>query len=201
MRASLERRRAGRRPGQASSREDILLAAQVCFAAHGYEGATVREIARYARVDASLIHYFFGSKRGVFAAAVSNAVCPPEIGPAVVSGGPDGLAERILRSFLSHWETSGNCYPMLAIIRSAVSHDEAAAQLGEFITTEVLGILVNFMPPRNARVRATLVGAQLIGLIMVRYIIKLEPIASADAEALVRLIAPVIQRYLATDLP
>ncbi|RFU84717.1 TetR/AcrR family transcriptional regulator [Streptomyces triticagri] len=194
-------RRPGRRPGPARSREDILRAAQSVFAARGYEGSTVREIARRADVDAALVHYFFGSKRGVFAAAVSDALRPAELAPAVLHGDPDGLAERMLRRFLTRWESPEQRRPMLAIIRSAVSNEVAAAQLSEFITDEVLGLLVGSVPADHAPVRATMVGSQLIGLIMVRYIVKVEPLASVDTETLVRLTAPAIQRYLTTDAP
>jgi AcrR family transcriptional regulator len=193
-------RRPGRRPGPVRSRDAILRAAQECFSARGYEGTTVREIARRAQVDAALIHYYFGSKQGVFAAAMSDALRPTEIAPAVLGGSPDGIGERMLRTFLVQWEPRERRDPMLAVIRSAVSHDEAAAQLRDFVTTEVLGILVHAIPQSDAPVRATLVGSQLIGLIMVRYIVKVEPLASADTETLVRLFAPVVQRYLTDDL-
>ncbi|MFD6418199.1 TetR family transcriptional regulator [Streptomyces sp. NPDC060194] len=178
----------------------MLRAAQECFAVRGYEGTTVREIARTAGVDAALVHYYFGSKREVFAAAISDALRPGEIGPAVLGGGPEGIGERMLRAFLEQWSSRERREPMLAVIRSAFSHEEAAVQLRHFVTTEVLGILVRAIPRPDAAVRATLVGSQLIGLIMVRYIVRVEPLASADTETLVRLFAPVVQRFLTEDL-
>ncbi|MEU1116525.1 MULTISPECIES: TetR family transcriptional regulator [unclassified Streptomyces] len=191
--------RRGRRPGAGSARGQILRAAQVKFAERGYEGTTIRSIAREAGVDASLVHHFFGTKEGVFSAAMSRALQPAEIKPEVLAGTPDGLGERILRSFLQQWETVERRDPMLAVIRSAVSHEDAALQLRRFITTEVLGTLARSIPGSDAPVRATMVGSQLIGLIMVRYIVRVEPLASASTETLVELFAPVLGGYLAGD--
>ncbi|MEG3626637.1 TetR/AcrR family transcriptional regulator [Streptomyces poriticola] len=192
--------RRGRRPGAGSARADILGAARAVFAERGYEAATLRTIAGAAGVDASLIHHFFGSKDGIFSAVVSQSLCLDEITPAVLAGDPDGAGERMLRAFLQRWEVPEHRAPMLAVIRSAVSHEEAAARLRDFVTVEIRDALARSIPRPDAAVRATMVGSQLIGLIMVRYVVRVEPLSSADTDTLVRLFAPVLQRSLATDL-
>jgi hypothetical protein len=46
-----------------------------------------------------------------------------------------------------------------------------------------------------------LVASQLIGLVMLRYVLAVEPLASAPAEELVAIYAPTLQRYLTGPLP
>ncbi len=192
--------RSGRRPGESDTRAAILTAARHAFAERGYDGATVRAIAREARVDPALVHHFFGTKDDLFAAAIQFPVNPAAVLPGLLAPGVDGLGERLLRFFLSVWEGPGGPSPFLALIRGAVSHEESAALLREFITREVLGRVAAAVNQEQPELRATLAGSQFVGLAMVRYVIRLEPLASADPEAVVAAVAPTIQRYLTGPL-
>jgi AcrR family transcriptional regulator len=194
-------RRSGRRPGRSGSKEAILRAARLKFAELGYERTTVRGIAREAQVDAALVHHFFRSKEGVFAAAVHEAVRPMELMPAVLAGDPATLGERLLTTVLGLWESAERHEALLAVIRSAVSHETAAAILREFLGREILGPLAQALAGPQGPLRATLLGSQLIGLVMARYIIRVEPLASASTRALIAVYAPVIQNSLTGDLP
>jgi AcrR family transcriptional regulator len=190
------RRRTGRRPGPSGTQDDIVAAARKLFAEYGYRGATMRAIAREANVDAALIHHFFTSKEGVFAAAMEDAFPAPEAIDQVVGAGPEGLSERLVRFFLSLWERPDTREPMLAVLRSAVSYEEAARLLNEFISERVLGRIVRGIDRPDPPMRANLIGSQLVGLAMIRYVIKVEPVASASVEALVGALVPTIDRYL-----
>lgn len=192
-------RRSGRRPGRSDSREAILRAARRMFSEHGYERTTVRGIAREAAVDAALVHHFFRSKDGVFAAAIHEAVRPMELMPTLLGGDPATLGERLLTSVLSVWESAERHEPLLAVIRSAVSHERAAAILRDFLGTEVLGPLAEALGEPRPALRSALLGSQLIGLVMARYIIRVEPLASASTRTLVAAYAPVIQSCLAAE--
>lgn len=196
-------RRTGRRPGSSGSREAILRAARLKFSEYGYERATVRAIAREAQVDTALIHHFFGSKEGVFAAAAQEALRPRELMPTLLSGDLDTVGERLLSTFLELWESAEQREPLIGVIRSAVSHETAATILREFVSTEVLGPLAEALDTSRPALRATLVGSQLVGLIMVRYIVRVEPLASLDRHTLTAVYAPVLQGYLtgSLDLP
>ncbi|CAN5326563.1 TetR family transcriptional regulator [soil metagenome] len=193
--------RTGRRPGDGDTREAILEAARRRFARDGYKGATMRRIAHDAGVDAALVHHYFGTKDRLFGAALDVPVRPQELLPPVLAAGPDGLGERLLRLFLSVWDAEGDGGPFAALIRSAVANERAAALLREFVTTQVLGAVTASLDVDRPRLRATLVGTQLVGLGMARYVLRLEPVASAPADALVPLVAPTLQRYLTGDLP
>lgn len=192
--------RTGRRPGSSDTRAEILASARRAFAQGGYDGATVRAIAGDAGVDPALVHHFFGTKPELFAAAIQFPVDPGAVLPALLAPGVAGLGERLVRFFLSIWETGQERSPFLALIRGAVSHEESAALLREFITREVLGRVAAAVDAPQPELRATLVGSQLVGLAMARYVIRIEPLASAGVETVVAAVAPTIQRYLAGTL-
>ena len=129
--------RTGRRPGNSGTREAILDAARRAFAERGYQQATIREVAGIAGVDPALVHHYFGTKQDLFVAAVEIPVNPFQAFIELVSEeGLDTLGERQLELFLSVWDQSEQRSPMVALIRSAVSEERAAAMLREFITEE-----------------------------------------------------------------
>lgn len=191
--------RTGRRPGESGTREAILEAARRAFAEHGYEGATIRGIAARAGVDPALVYHFHASKEELFAAAMQLPFQPSEIIPPLLEGGPEGLGERILRFFLTVSDRPGGS-PFVALIRSASTNDQAAAMLGEFMSREVIGRVARALGFPGAELRATLVGSQLAGLAMVRYVLRLEPLASADHDTVIACVGPTLQRYLTGSL-
>lgn len=192
--------RTGRRPGDPDTRTAILDAARQAFGHTGYDGATVRGIAAAAGVDPALVHHYFDSKHGLFSAAMQFPVDPSSVLPALLASGVDGLGERLVRFFISLWEDGGTASPFMALIRGAVSHEESAALLREFVTREVLGRVAATVDKPQPQLRAALVGSQLVGLAMVRYVIRIEPLASAAPDTVVAAIAPTVQRYLAGEI-
>jgi AcrR family transcriptional regulator len=192
--------RTGRRPGASGSREAILDAARTAFGERGYNDASVRDIACRAGVDAALVHHFYGTKEQLFVAAMRLPVDPAASIPALLEGGVVGLGERLVGFFLSAAEAGGEQNALLALLRSAASHERSAAMVREFVTKAVLGPLATSLDMPDPDLRATLVGSQLIGLAMIRYVVGVEPLASADREKIVAAVAPTIQRYLTGDL-
>jgi AcrR family transcriptional regulator len=188
--------RTGRRPGATSSRETILEAARASFAEQGYDATSVRGVARSAGVDPALVHHFFGSKEALFAAAMPLPVDFSAVLPAVLAGPRGRLGERLVRFFLGLWEDDAARMPLLALVRSAVTHEQAAETIRGFLTEAVLRPVAAAVRAPDPGLRATLVGSQLVGLAMVRYVVRVEPIASADVETVVRWVAPTVQRYL-----
>jgi len=187
--------RTGRRPGSGGTKEKILGAARAHFSEVGYEGATIREIAAVAGVDPALISHYFGSKEGVFLAAVEFPADPAEFIPRLLAPGLDGLGERLVRFFLETWDSPAGS-PMLALIRSVVGSEHAAATLREFVSREVLARIASAIQLDRPQLRATLAASQLIGIAMLRYVVKVEPLASARADEVARWAGPVVQRYL-----
>jgi AcrR family transcriptional regulator len=192
--------RTGRRPGLSGTREAILDAARRAFAEQGYQRATIRDVARLAGVDPALVHHYFGTKQDLFVAAVRLPVNPVEQLTAVLATEPDQVGQRLVETFLSIWDHAADKSPLLALIRSAVADEQAAALLREFITEEVLGPLARRVGSPDAQLRATLAGSQLIGLAMARYIIRVEPLASTPAAQVAAVVGPTVQRYLTGEM-
>ncbi|MET8358130.1 TetR family transcriptional regulator [Micromonospora sp. NPDC005171] len=195
-------RRTGRRPGNPGTREAILDAARTAFAERGFDAASIRAIAGTAQVDPALVHHYFGSKDQLFLAAMNFPVDPGQLVPRVLAGDRDGAGERMVRIFLGIWDSPTGSAAQ-ALLRSAVSNEWTARLLREFVTTQVLRrVLENLdVDPAELPLRGSLVATQMIGLAMMRHVVRLEPVASADPETLVAAIGPTIQRYLTGPLP
>jgi AcrR family transcriptional regulator len=183
--------------GAAGTRERILAAAREEFSTGGYDRTSVRSIGKAAGVDAALVHHYFGTKEQVFAAAIEMSFGPAlELPGAVAAGGPDGMGERVARFMLGIWEDPVRREPLLAIVRSAVTNERAAAVFRGLVGRRVLARVAGELRVPDPEFRVQLAAAQLVGIIMLRYVVKVEPIASARAEDLVAAVAPTVQRYL-----
>jgi AcrR family transcriptional regulator len=195
-----EPRRRGRRTSGEDTRAALLRAARVEFAERGYDGATVRRIAERAGVDAAMVNHWFGGKAQLFTASLDVPVDPAAIVATVVPGDPEQLGERIIAMFLRVWDdASGGA--LVTLIRSVAGHPAAARMMREFIVRVVIGPLVGRVAPDRVEERAALVASQIIGLGMIRYVVQLEPLASADHAAVVATVGPTVQRYLTGPLP
>ena len=193
-------RRSGRRTGDSGTREAILAAARESFGSAGYGGTTIRGVARAAGVDPALVHHFFGNKDGLFAAAMELPFDPVMLLRGLLAEGLDGLGERIARTFLTTWDATPGQGPMLAMIRSAVTDDKAAASLRGFLTRVLFIPLADAAGSDRPELRANLVGSQMVGLAMARYVVRLEPLVSTSPEELAPIVGRTIDRYLTGPL-
>jgi AcrR family transcriptional regulator len=190
----------GRRPGSPDTRAQILEAARVSFAGSGFAGTTIRGVAAAAGVDAALVHHYFGTKDDLFLAAMELPVDPRQVLAPALAGGVDGAAERLLGAFLSLWDDPEVSPGLVGLFRSALQPG------GERLLTEGI-VPVLLLPVGQAlgidhpEVRMPLVISQVAGLILTRYVVRLEPIASMPADAVVATYAPVLQGFLTGDLP
>jgi AcrR family transcriptional regulator len=190
--------RTGRRPGESGSRERILATARTHFARDGYDGATIRSIAASARVDGALVMHFFGSKEHLFIEAMRLPEDPVRSIPTLVGPGVEGLGERLAEFFLDQWE-GPNGGQFIALVRSVATNEKAAEMLRGFISREVLARVVAGLGKDVPKERVALAASHLVGVALLRYIIKLEPLASMDRRALAREVGPVIQQYFSGD--
>lgn len=188
--------RTGRRPGAPPTRDIILRAARELFAARGYERTTIRSVAAAAGVDPALVHHYFGSKDDLLTAALTPPVDVRERLPQVFAAGDGTLGERATRMFLTVWEDDELRPIYLAIVRCAGSHERAVAIMRRVLADSVLAPIVTALDLPDAPLRANLTASQFIGLAMVRYVTRLEPLASTDVDTLVSLVAPTVDRYL-----
>ncbi|MFD7033344.1 TetR family transcriptional regulator [Streptomyces sp. NPDC059917] len=198
----VRRRRGPGRPRQdeaddgPGTQERIRLAARSEFADRGYDKTSVRGIAKAAGVDPALIHHYFGTKDDLFAAAIEMSMEPALVVPAIVGEGPDGIGERLARYFLGIWENPVSRAPLLAVIRSALTHEAAAKVLRTLILRRVLERVAADLNVPDPTFRAELAASHMVGIALLRYVVQVEPLASADPEDIVALVAPTLQRYL-----
>ncbi|MER5446674.1 TetR family transcriptional regulator [Streptomyces sp. NPDC002766] len=192
-------RRRGRRTRteSAGTRDRILTVAREEFSERGYDKTSVRGIAKAAGVDSALVHHYFGTKEQIFAAAIEVAFAPALNAPEAVADGPlDGVGERLTRFVFGVWENPATRTPLLAILRSAVNNETAATVFRRLIASQLMRRVAAQLDAPDAELRAELAAAQLVGCAMMRYVIKLEPLASADIEQVIARVAPVVQGHL-----
>jgi AcrR family transcriptional regulator len=191
--------RSGRRPGETQTRDAIAAAARSQFAEVGYDRATMRSIAAAAGVDPALIVHFFGSKEALFREVTA---LPPELAGilrSVVEGAREDVGRRVAQAVVAMLENPESRAVVLARIRSAASHAEAAALVRELVSRDI-GALTNALTDDRSEIRAVLVGTQIVGLVFSRYVVAVEPIASLPPPDLVDVLAPTFQRLLVGPL-
>lgn len=191
------RRGRGRPRGSDSSdtRERIRTAAAKEFAAHGYDNASIRSIARAASVDPALVPRYFEDKAALFTAALDVPVRPDRIVQLALAGPREQVGETIVRSLLEALER-GPRDRIVGLIRTALGHEFAATILRQFLLREVLGRVAAHLAVPDGDLRATLASSQLVGLVVIRYGIRAEPLASAAPDEVVRRVGPVVQYHL-----
>ena len=193
--------RRGRWRSGEQSRRRILEAARECFGRRGYDRTTIRAIAAEADVDPAVIHYFFKTKEGVYEAAMRSVEAAGERIAELLDEGVDQLGPRLLMHFLERWDAAGDVEPLVALVRSAPTHDESAAMLRRLIREQIGARLEAQLGTPDAGLRVGLAGSVLLGVAAGRYLTRTEPLASADRETIVAWLGPVLQGFLTGPSP
>jgi AcrR family transcriptional regulator len=194
------RKRTGRRPGKSGTRDAILRAARTQFGELGYDRTTIRSIAAQAGVDPALVLHFFGSKQRLFLEVVELPFDPAADLPALLAGDRRKVGERLARLFLAALDDEDARSRWTSMLRAAATEPAAAEMLRELLTKRVFVPLAETLGVEDARLRATLVGSQIVGVVMARHIVRVEPLASLPSDELAQAIAPTLQRYLTGPL-
>jgi AcrR family transcriptional regulator len=194
-------RRSGRRPGDSGTREAIRAAAIEQFSDRGYDRPSMRSIAQQAGVDPALVSHFFGSKHALFVDVVDLPFDPAQVVPMVFGGGDrDDVGARLAGFLVGVLEQPAGRQRIIGLVRAAASEPEAARMVRDLLTREILARVVQELGVDDAPLRANLVASQVVGLVMARYILALEPLASMPADEVAALVAPTLQRYLTEPL-
>jgi AcrR family transcriptional regulator len=178
-------------PRSAGTRRAILDAARSAFAACGYEQTTIRAVAAAAAVDASMVMRYFGSKAGLFAAAATADLAVPDLRDVR----PPERGKVLVRYLVDRWEDTSRDDELILLLRTAVTSEAVAAQLQDTLARLVTGPIAA-LGARGAAERGAFIGAQLLGLALCRYILRMEPLASMPAAQVTAAVAPSVQRYL-----
>ncbi len=183
-------------PRSEGTRRTILDAARGLFAARGYEQTTIRAVAAQAGIDASMVMRYFGSKAGLFAAAATLDLNAPDLAPVP----PRRRGEAFVRHFMAGWEADPTEDMVVFLLRTAVTDESVAAQMQTTFNRMIVGPLTSLGYEEPER-RAALIGSQLLGVALCRYILRLQPLASFSGDEVVASVGPTIQRYLTQPVP
>ncbi|HLN77379.1 MAG TPA: TetR family transcriptional regulator [Nocardioidaceae bacterium] len=191
----------GRRAGGVDTRGEILAAARTSFAEAGFAETSIRKVAATAGVDPALVHHYFGTKDDLFLAALQFPVDPRAVMAGVAGGDPDTLGVRLLERFLGVWESPQARLPLLALVRAGVAGEPGRSLVESALSRLVFGALGQVLELEDSDRRLSLVASQMIGLVVTRYVLRLEPLASMPAEEVAAWLGPTIQRYLLAPGP
>jgi AcrR family transcriptional regulator len=191
----------GRRAGGADTRGEILDAARASFAESGYGGTSIRKVAAAAGVDPALVHHYFGTKDDLFIAALEMPTDPRRIMAAVAEGDRETVGARLVEAFLGVWDDPDTRLRLLAIVRSGVVGEPGRTIVETAMKRLVFGFLVQALGIEDGDRRFALVASQMAGLVMTRYVLQLEPMASMSREEVVAWVGPTLQRYLTDPGP
>ena len=189
--------RRGRRPAGEDTRGLITEAARSEFADKGYEGTSLRSVARVAGVDPALVHHYFDGKADLFAqSVVLTRVNPAVMVDRVLAGPMDTVGERLVRTFLGVWDDPENQERLVALVRALLTNDDVTVLMREFVTREIVGRVTERTKVSEAPLRGALAASQIIGLATTRYVVRLPAMVAANHDDLARWLGPVLQRYL-----
>ena len=198
-----DRKRPGRPPGPSDTRERILVSARELFSRNGIDKTSIRAIAAGAGVDAALVHHYFGTKTRLFAAAIHVPIDPMSIIGPLREVPVEQIGHVLPTLLLPLWDSElGKGF--IATLRSMLVGSDADVSLFRSFLQDVIGVEVGSRvddPPGTGRVRVQFVASQLVGVVMARYILELEPFRSLPVQQVAETIGPTLQRYLTGDLP
>lgn len=195
------RKRPGRPPGNSDARDRILRSARELFARNGFDKTSIRAIAADAGVDGALVHHYYGTKQQLFAAAIEIPIDPMQVIGPLRETPVDQIGTVLPSILLPLWDSElGKGF--IATLRSLLAGADVSlvrSFLQEVITAEIGSRVDN--PPGSGPIRVQFVASQLVGVVMVRYILELQPFAGLAPDVIAETIAPTLQRYLTGDLP
>ncbi|MFN8226055.1 MAG: TetR family transcriptional regulator [Mycobacterium sp.] len=176
----------------------ILDAARQAFAETGWAGTTIRAVARAADVDPALVYHYFDSKEGLLDAATNPPARWLENVARTWTAPVDDLGEALLRLMLGAWADEETGRVLRAVLQTAAHEPATREKLRRVVEGQLIG--VSSLTDDERSVRSGLIASQIMGLAMMRYVWKIEPVASMTDDELVAAVAPNLQRYVSGNL-
>jgi AcrR family transcriptional regulator len=174
-----------------ATKADILSAARTVFANSGYDSVGVRDIASAAGVNAALIIRYFGSKEELFEKAVTDAFNLNEL----LNVKRDEVGKLLAYYILQKREREGSLEPLLALLRSS-SSEQGSKLMRELLDEQFIRPMAKWLGGKQAELRASLIASTLLGLALTRDVLKSERLEGSEIEAIIKLVAPVLQKYI-----
>jgi AcrR family transcriptional regulator len=196
--------RPGRRPGKVDTRAEIVTAARAAFAELGYQGASMRGIAKRAGVDPALVHHYFADKAALFVDTMALPMDPRQVQAQVTAGGHGFSGERLVERFLAQWEMGppgAGSSSFVTLVQAMAASPTTADAVRQFLSERITTVGRPGDDDDTERRRRALISSQLLGVAWARYVMRVEPIASAERAEVARWVGPTIDRYAHDDLP
>jgi AcrR family transcriptional regulator len=195
----------GRRPGKGNAREDIVRAARETFATQGYEGASLRAVARAAGVDAALVHHYFDGKADLFMAAMALPFDPRQVKRAAEAEAATSgfIGSAVVEGFLTMWDLAeGTGSSFVSCVGAMAASPTIADAFREFVKERVWEQItpVAGESGATAEARRGLVASQLLGLAYTRYVLRVPPMSTASPAEIGRWAGPTLDRYSSGSL-
>jgi len=190
----------GRRPGGPDTRAAVLVAARSSFAEKGFRGTTIRAVAAAAGVDPAMVHHYFGTKDNLFLASMELPLDPRQVVMSVSEGPVEEVAERLLAAMLAVWDDEVLQPALLTVVRHVLEPGGQRLFSQGFLPVVIqpIGVALGLDEPQH---RMTLVASQVMGLVLMRYVMRVEPLAAMSQADVIATYAPTLQRYLTGELP
>ncbi|WP_167006096.1 TetR family transcriptional regulator [Mumia sp. ZJ430] len=188
---------AGRRPGTPDTRGEIVAAARAELAQRGYDGTSIRAVARRARVDPALVHHYFKDKQRLVAAALQLPHAMSEAMEPVLEAPYEEVGRTFVRVLLTSWDDPVNREAVVAAARSGLGSAEQGELTRDFVLKGQIAALVERHCPEAPPLTSALLVSQMVGLLTARYLLAVEPLASMPVEEIVEVVGPTVQGYLA----
>jgi len=184
-----------------STRQLIIEVAQREISEHGFNGVSLRRIARGADVDPSLVRHYFGSKQNLLAHAMQMDIDPHEVAAEVLRGSPGTVGRRVVATLLGYWDDPKTAPMSLAQLSATLNSAEVAQRTKDHFLLAFLGVIADAVSPDHHQLRAELAASQLIGLVVNRHLVGDPVFAGCSQQDLVRILGHTVQRYLTEPLP
>jgi AcrR family transcriptional regulator len=191
----------GRRPGNADTRGEIVEAAKRVFAVKGYDGTSLRGVAREAGVDPALVHHYFDGKASLFVAAMALPFDPRQVKEHAASDEYSGA--RTIEGFLTMWDRAeGTGSSFASCMAAMAASTNVADAMREFVDERVWSVLRHKEGESEAlkRRRTAMVSSQLMGLAFARYLLRVPPMSTASPKQIARWVGPTLDRYVKEPL-
>lgn len=177
-------------------REQLLAVARELIRQRGYVGISLRTAAAAAGLPPDVARRYYRNRDELFAAAMKLPDSPTSAIPALLAPGIEGMGERLVRYTLDTLGDAGAREELLSLVRSGAAAGHALQGLQDYLETGLIDRIVARLGVPDARMRSALITSYLVGLALTRYGLRLEPLASADKEDVVKMVGPVIQDLL-----
>lgn len=212
--AADDARPGGTRPGSAAGanqeesqgrgidpRGAILAAARGVFATRGYARTTIKGVAAAAGVAPEVARRYYDNKGDLFAAAMRLPADPSTAVPALLAPGLEGLGDRLVRFTLEALDDPEVRADVLGMVKAGGNAYSATRSFQEFIESGIVDRVVTVVGVPDARMRVALISSYLLGVATARYVLRIEPLASASDEHVVRMVGPTLQALIDPRVP